>query len=330
MMVSVNNPFMEAMEPGLYVPYVFDLELSGRCNTVCTFCPREEMKRGEQLMSPEDFEHFFGHLKEYVALLQGRQVVLPNERSLVVLGSREQSPVRVLLCGMGESLIHPRCVEWVGRIRREIGVRVSIVTNGLMLKDATVQKLAEAQVTVLFVSVPGIDQQSYTRYVPLPWDRVIGNIERAHARLPGRVQINVPIPDDATFTADQAIAFWKAKGIPIASITHCHNRGGFLSNSALTGRFGASESHFCGILARHNFVAWDGRILSCCHDLHAENVLGHVAGNSFLDIARAKTPVMQTGPSYRICSTCNDCERLEHAAVIRIPLNTRPEIVAAS
>ncbi|HSZ57720.1 MAG TPA: radical SAM protein, partial [Tepidisphaeraceae bacterium] len=273
---------MSLLEPGLIIPYVFDLELSGRCNTVCTFCPREEMKRGEQLMSAENFEHFFRNLKEYVAALEGERVSLPHERSLAVLGAREQSPVRILLCGMGESLIHPRCAEWVGRIRREIGVRLSIVTNGLMLKETMVEKLAEAQVTVLFVSVPGVDAESYTRYVPLPWDRVVGNIERAHARLPGRVQINVPIPDDATFTADQAIAFWGAKGIPIASITHCHNRGGFLNNVELTGRFGSSASHFCGILARHNFVAWDGRVLSCCHDLHAENVLGHVAEQSFL------------------------------------------------
>ena len=78
----------------------------------------------------------------------------------------------------------------------------------------------------------------------------------------------------------------------------------------------ASESHFCGILARHNFVAWDGRVLSCCHDLHAENVLGHVGEQSFMDIARAKSPVMKTGPSYRICRACNDCGRLEPAAVI--------------
>lgn len=308
---------MSMLEQGLILPYVFDVELSGRCNTVCTFCPRDEMKRGEQLMTAENFEHFLRHLKEYMSALAGQQVVLRHERSLVVLGSREQSPVHIVLCGMGESLIHPQCAEWVGRMRQEAGVRTAIVTNGLMLKDAMIEKLAAAQITVLFVSVPGIDAASYTRYVPLPWDRVMGNIERAHARLPGQVHINVPIPDDAPFTAEQVMEFWGAKGIPVASITRCHNRGGFLASSTLTGRFGTSDSHFCGVLARHNFVAWDGRVLSCCHDLHAENVLGHVAEHSFLDIARAKTPIMEQGPDYRICKVCNDCERLRPVGVMR-------------
>jgi MoaA/NifB/PqqE/SkfB family radical SAM enzyme len=307
---------MIALEQRIVLPYHFDLELSGKCNTSCTFCPRDEMKRGEQLMSEENFEHFFRRLQDYVKELDGRRVMLPHERALVVLESWERSPVWVLLCGMGESLIHPRCVEWVGRIREEIGVRLSIVTNGLMLKDAVVEKLDAAYVTALFVSVPGINAESYNRYVPLPWDRVLGNIERAHARLPGRVLINIPIPDDAPFTEEDARAFWGARGIPVGSVTHCHNRGGFLSSAALTGRFGASEGHFCGILARQNFVAWDGRVLACCHDLHAENVLGHVREQSFMDIARAKSPVMKAGPSYRICRTCNDCHRLDPSAVI--------------
>ena len=219
----------------------------------------------------------------------------------------------VLLCGMGESLIHPRCVEWVGRIRREVGVRLSIVTNGLMLKDKIVEGLAAADVTVLFVSVPGIDRESYTRYVPLDWDRVLGNIERAHARLPGRVQINVPIPDDATFTADQALAFWKARGITVASITHCHNRGGFLAEGTLTGRHGNSSSHFCGIIARHNFIAWDGRILSCCHDLHGDNVLGHVSGSShsWTSPGSRRRSWKRGRNIASMCVNCNDCERLQ-------------------
>ena len=78
-----------------------------------------------------------------------------------------------------------RCAEWVGRIREEIGVRLSIVTNGLMLKDSIIEKLAAAQVTALLVSVPGINAESYNRYIPLPWDRVLGNIERAYGGFPG-------------------------------------------------------------------------------------------------------------------------------------------------
>ena len=113
---------MNLLDTGLIVPYVFDLELSGKCNTVCTFCPREEMKRGEQFMTPENFEHVLRNLKEYATFLEGRNLVLPHERVSFVAEARERSPLRVLLCGMGESLINPRqSVEWVGRIRKEVG-----------------------------------------------------------------------------------------------------------------------------------------------------------------------------------------------------------------
>jgi MoaA/NifB/PqqE/SkfB family radical SAM enzyme len=318
---------MNALGQSVVVPYVFDVELSGRCNTVCTFCPRDEMKRGEQFMSEETFEHFFARFKRYAQALQDHEAFLPHERVGFRLGRAEQSPIRVILCGMGESLMHPRCPEWIGRIRHDVGARVTIVTNGLLLKESILEKLVAAQVTVILVSIPGIDRESYTRYVPLDWDRVIGNVERAHARLPGRVNINVTIPDDAGFTPEQVLAFWGAKGIPVAAINHCHNRGGHLHDLGLTGRYGTSASHFCGIVARHNFIAWDGRVLSCCHDLHAENVLGHVAEDEFLEIARRKTPIVAQGPDYRICGECNDCERCQPAQIITVPLgNMLPSV----
>jgi MoaA/NifB/PqqE/SkfB family radical SAM enzyme len=308
---------MSVTNASAVLPYIFDLELSGRCNTVCTFCPRDEMKRGEQFMSDGNFEHFLDKFSRYVRALEGREIVLPHERLRVPLGSREQSPARVLLCGMGESLMHPNCPEWIGRIRTQVGTRVTVVTNGLLLKESVIQKLAAAQVTVILVSVPAIDKETYNRYIPLDWDRVMANIMSAHARLPGRVQINVVIPDDASFTPEQVLAFWGAKGIPVAGISHCHNRGGFLRDGVLTGRFGAAADHFCGIIARHNFIAWDGRILSCCHDLHAENVFGHVAQDEFMDIALRKTPIVDQGPRFRICKDCNDCERLQPGQIIR-------------
>jgi MoaA/NifB/PqqE/SkfB family radical SAM enzyme len=301
----------------IVLPYIFDLELSGKCNTVCTFCPRDEMKRGEQFMSEANFEHFLNNFRRYAEALAGRKAVLSHERVNFTLGRKEQSAVRVIMCGMGESLMHPRCPEWIGRIRREVGVRVTIVTNGLLLKESLLEKLVAAEITVVLVSSPGIDRETYSRYVPLDWDRVLGNIERAHARMPGRVQINVPLPDDSPLTPSQIQRFWNDKGIPIMAIYPCHNRGGFLRDGTLTGKHGASSSHFCGIMARHNFIAWDGRILSCCHDLHAENVLGHVADDDFLDVALRRTAIVDQGPEYRICKDCNSGERLDPAQIIR-------------
>jgi pyruvate-formate lyase-activating enzyme len=304
--------------PLTVVPYIFDLELSGKCNTICTFCPRHEMKRGEEMMSEENFEFFIAKLKRYAEFLENRECFLPTERSKAFLGSRNESPLRVLLCGMGESLMHKRAPEWIGRIRREVGVRVSVVTNGLLLTEKKVEALRDADITIVLVSMPGVDRETYSKVMKIDFDRVMNNIERANKILPGRIQINASIPDHATFTEQDVMRLWESKGIPIAGISRCHNRGGFLEDPTITGSFSTS-SKFCGILARHNFVAWDGRILACCHDLHAEAVFGHVATHEFVDIAIQKTPTIAAGPDFKICAKCNDRERCHAQQIIGIP-----------
>lgn len=304
------------MNQSIVLPYIFDLELSGRCNTVCSFCPRHEMKRGEEYMSEENFDHFFVRLKHYAQALEGQEIYLLEEKASAKLEAGARSPVRILMCGMGESLMHRKCPEWIKKIRQEIGVRVTVVTNGLLLKEKKVEELRDAGVTVILVSVPGVDRESYSRYMQIDWDRVLANIMRANEILPGRVQINATIPDDAAFTEADIINFWGEKNIPIAGISSCHTRGGFLEDSTLTGRNGMPQSYFCGIILRHNFVAWDGRILSCCHDLHAGNVLGHVADVDFLEIGRRKTPMVAEGPKYKICKNCNDAERCHAGQII--------------
>lgn len=301
------------------LPYIFDLEMSGKCNTACSFCPRDEMKRGEKYMNEETFNHFFDRFSRYAALLQNREVYLVQEKARAPIGEGTQSPLRIILCGMGESLMNPKCPEWVAKIRGEIGVRVSVVTNGLLLKEKMAAKLQAADITVVLVSMPGIDKASYDKYMTIDFDRVMANIEHAHSVMPGRVHINATIPDDAEYSDDDVIRFWEGKGIPLAGINRCHNRGGFLADATLTGKHGASNNTFCGIIARHNFIAWDGRVLSCCHDLHAENVLGHVSTDEFLDIALAKTPLVSKGPSYRICRNCNDIERCHAGQIIAVP-----------
>lgn len=142
----------------------------------------------------------------------------------------------------------------------------------------------------------------------------------ANEIMPGRVQINATIPDDAAFGPQQVQEFWGKLNIPIASINHCHSRGGHLTDINLTGRYGRSSSRGCGIIARHNFIAWDGRVLSCCHDLHADNVHGHVSEDDFLTIARRKQEAILQGPQFKICRNCTDTERLSMGQALAVPL----------
>ncbi len=281
-------------------------------------------------MSDETFEHVISKLAQYAPLLQNKEVYLPSERAKTVVGSGTDSPLRVILCGMGESLMHRNCASWIKRLRTEIGIRVSLVTNGLLLKERTVDQLIESDITVVLVSVPGIDPESYSRYMRIDWQRVIKNLEAAHQRMPGRILINATVPDDAPFTAEQVQAFWEAKGIPLAGINQCHNRGGFLTDSHLTSIGRVPKSRFCGIIARHNFISWSGHVLSCCHDLHGSNVIGHVSQDDFTTIAHRKNPLVRQGPPFTICGTCNDGERGYAGQILARASNQLPQVSSPS
>jgi hypothetical protein len=53
-------------------------------------------------------------------------------------------------------------------------------------------------------------------------------------------------------------------------------------------------------------------------------MLGHVADDEFLQLAYRKTPIVDEGPTFRICRDCNDCE-WPHGAQI-VPIAPSPEL----
>jgi MoaA/NifB/PqqE/SkfB family radical SAM enzyme len=218
---------------------------------------------------------------------------------------------------MGECLTHPEAPEWIGRVRSEVGVRASIVTNGALLDEARVRRLAAARVTVVEVSVPGVSRETYSRYMKLDWDTVLANILRAHAMLPDRVQVSVTVPRDAAFTADDVMAFWQPRGVRVSYINPCHNRGGFMTDERLVSTQRTGD-RFCGIIVRHNFTAWDGRVLSCCHDLRGENVIGDIHRDEYAEIARRKSALLESGPNFPICPKCDDPQRADRGAIAKV------------
>jgi pyruvate-formate lyase-activating enzyme len=293
----------------LCAPRVFDLEVTNLCNTVCAFCPRDALKRPKGRMTQATFEQFLTRLKAYAQRIEGQMMYLYLEKTQGRAGRGEQSPILVVMCGMGECLTHEHAPEWIGRIRSELGINAGIVTNGALLDEAMVKRLIAARVSVVAVSIHGIDKASYSRYVKLDWDLVMKNLMRAHQMMPGRVAVSITIPADAPFTREQVIAFWQARGIPLWGIYACHNRGGFLTNEALITKKPAIQTPQCGTLTKVNFVTWEGRVISCCHDLLGQNVLGDLREVELSEIAVRKTRLLAAGPKFPICRVCDEPDR---------------------
>ncbi len=113
------------------------IEPTDHCNIECVTCLRNAWDEKLGKMSPKTFEP-------------------------IVEGLRELSPMpAVFFGGIGEPLFHPHLIEWVGRIKKEIGTRVEMISNATMLNEERARGLIDAGLDQLWVSIDGATPESY-------------------------------------------------------------------------------------------------------------------------------------------------------------------------
>lgn len=263
-----------------------DLELSAVCNARCTFCPRRELEggRGVGLMGPEVF-------REVVAKLDD----VPE----------------VGLSGLGEPTLNPHLLEYVDCLARR-GKRVFLNTNASRLTPRFVEQLIAAGLRRIKISFTGTDEQSYARtMVGLDFATVLGSVDAVIRQVRGRIPIEVSgiVTAGTTGHVDEARAFWAARGVA-ATLTGCHSRGGTRPElSVFEGQNGSAPCR-CGYFSLMSFVAWDGRILACCHDTDGATALGTLLEDDLSTIVDRKLAVIATEAWFPICSVCDEPFRL--------------------
>lgn len=107
---------------------IHQIELTSRCNLRCSYCINSKMERPRQDMSEETLESALRWLRFFVK--QGTQ----ND---------------VNLAGTGESMMHPRFIEFVSRVRDAApGSRLLLATNGTWVTEDRAKQLAALRVGV--------------------------------------------------------------------------------------------------------------------------------------------------------------------------------------
>jgi MoaA/NifB/PqqE/SkfB family radical SAM enzyme len=132
-----GHNFVRMHRPVTHLTKVY-IEPTVACNLDCITCFRNAWDQPIGRMTEETFE----------SILEGLKQIDPIPS--------------VYFGGIGEPLFHVKTIEWIRRIKQELGVKVELITNGTILTEKKSQQLIEAGLDVLWVSLDGATPEGFS------------------------------------------------------------------------------------------------------------------------------------------------------------------------
>ena len=266
-----------------------EIEPTNICNTRCVHCPHEAISRPYGKMDWEVYKSIMDKVMDYT----------PH--------------FTVEYAGMGEPLLNPLIYQFIGYVSSKASA-TSMTTNASALTPQNMQNLIDAGLSKLTISFNGEDPEIY--------ELMMGglNFERAHKNLIHAIQAsqgtrtkihaNVSVTRQTQDRLPELRRFLEDAGVASIYFSKCHNRGGFLKGDVICNTPPPpSDRYRCDIFKNTLFIAWTGEVLSCCHDLAGENVIGDLRTDQLNDILRNKVRIATQGVKFDICKGCNDIYR---------------------
>lgn len=264
-----------------------DLEITNICHNICRICPRQAIKRPAGLMGVECFDALMNFLHGFNPILT--------------------------LSGMGDPLLNEHWDYFI-HLAKSRGYNIGLNVHPASLRSEEIQnRLMEAAPNRLYISFPGLARESFAYVNPtIGFDESVEIISRIAESAKGRFGIAVSAIKtglDDSNVVQSFKAMWKDKGIR-ANIYDCHSRGGHLCDTGLvctrSPGWHKRGSKTCSLFLFHTFVAWDGSILACCHDLDGQTALGHLNSLTPHQLLGLKKKLISGFMPYRLCKNCDE------------------------
>lgn len=273
----------------------FDIELTNRCNALCTFCPREETPE-QGFMAFDTFSRALDRVQEL------------------------QTTPDISLTGQGEPCLHPQIVDYA-RHAQERGLSWSMTTNGSLMTEEMAGQLIDAGLQRIHFSVSDMDAE-YEEVYALKFDVTRANILRFldinEARgKPVATAINIVPHDLNRGKIDRYRTFWTDAGIDKIEYLKQSNRGGacdhghhFLDSD----RFRAESlqlladngiTRLCPVPYLMVFVGWNGQYYICCNDYRKTTPLGSLSEHSVEGMDVIKRERFCSAGGIEACRNCN-------------------------
>ena len=213
--------------------------------------------------------------------------------------------------GMGEPTLNPNLPRFIEYVKGRLATWIT--TNASALTSRNIEKLIEGGLGTVIVSFNGADATTYELMMGgLDFRRAQTHLQDLVQRANGRMKVvaNVSVTRQTEPHLTEIKHYLKELGVTEVIFSKCHNRGGHLKNPevCMTPLLPATVKR-CDIFDGTLFVAWNGDVLACCHDLDGVGRLGNLLTDSISDLDQLKIALRGKGAIFEMCVVCNDLYR---------------------
>lgn len=202
-----------------------------------------------------------------------------------------------------EPFLDKRLFDKVARFKQRTGGRVAVelVTNGAFLTAENIERMREAQLDILDVSLDAINRETYEKIrVGLDYDAVMAGVERViAAKLPQtELHVRMVLQRGNVREAKAFARSWRDRGVAVFTYM-TNDRAGAITDFDARIRPTEDELGMAHRIGRAAFRRWighcpipfattnilhDGSVLVCVHDWNRNEVLGNVRDASIAEI----------------------------------------------
>jgi radical SAM protein with 4Fe4S-binding SPASM domain len=290
------------------LPWAISIEPTTSCNLRCPECPSglRKFTRPTGSMSLESYKHIIDQLSPHLVYLT--------------------------LYFQGEPMLNSHFIEMV-RYAKQKRIYVSTSTNGHFLDDASAKSIIESGLDRFIISFDGMDQVTYEKY------RIGGDLAKVQTGIANLVKWKKALRtrhplielqflvlgtnehqlpeikryarilkvDKLTLKSAQ---LYNKKNNPLQTSIQKYSR--YIETDGGELKIKGVPSNHCHRMWHSPVITWDGKILPCCFDKDADNILGDLAKDSF--------KIIWTNPGYKefrkkvfysrneigICTNCSE------------------------
>lgn len=225
--------------------------------------------------------------------------------------------VSVEFAGMSELLLNPLVYRFIKHISDQ--AQTSLTTNASALTPKNIERLIDAGLDRLTISFNGTDRATCAAMMGgLDFDRAASYLRTAVEMSQGKrmqVAANVSVTRQTQARLVEIKQYLQDVGVATIFFSKCHNRGMQLNDPRVCATpLPPMIDSRCDIFENTLFVAWNGDVLSCCHDLAGENKLANLLTADLAPLMQHKAIITQHGVAFPICRGCNDMYRYMNAS----------------